>query len=276
MAHLNQREAREARRKKGLAFLSVFLLVPLVLAGYFLFNILSQRLTAETVDKILLSAPSKNVSASITEREEIALCMNAIKNAKAITESARPYSEYVEVTLDCTDEYMKETYRFYFSDSANDALLLNAENKVYMLTAEDALALMLSDSFSFLYQTKPFALTMTLDGERITPEAGYKWNYFVADGSVRETSDDAENTVCDVTAALPTFEIDGSPDETKLTVSIGNDVKTGAIANLATFLPTEKAEVDVCITATWSNPEADGYYGTAEYRFIFNYTPAEA
>ncbi len=276
MAHINQRDAREQRRRKKLSFLLIFLFVPLVLAGYFLVSILSQNLNAQTVDEILLTDEKTSTQITLTDRESITLCMDVLARAKAITESARPLSEYRQVQFVCSDEYTKETYLFCFSDSANDTLIVNEENKVYMLSAEDATALMLSDCFSFLYQTEPGALTMTVGEETYSPAPSYTWHYFGADETEQEKIAEAPVETYEVRGVLPTFSIALEPDETKLTVTVGNDVKTGAVGDLASLLPAEGGKAEMCITATWSNPEADGYYGTAEYRFILDYTPAEA
>lgn len=273
MAHLNQREVREQRKNRKRAFLCIFLFLPLVLAGYFLITITNKTLNADTVEKILLS--SGDYSVQLTAREDIALCMNAVMRAKKITEGARPLSSYTEVTLVCSDDYTKKTWRLYLSDTANDALMLNEEDKLYMLTAEDARALMLSDVFEFLYRTAPPAMTLSFNGEERTVMPSYNWHYLVEDKSERTNTLDAEIPKFDASAA-PSFTLPDDPDETTLTVTVNGEMRRGTPADLATLLPESAAEVQVCITASWANPEADRCYGTAQYRFVLNYTPAEA
>ncbi|MBR6530427.1 MAG: hypothetical protein IKT43_03330 [Clostridia bacterium] len=273
MAHFTQRDVREQRKNRKRAFLCIFLFIPLLLAGYFLFAISNKTLNSETVEKIVLSS-KQTKTITLTERADIKLIMDAVAGAKKITQSARPLSEYTEVTFVCSDKYTKDTWRMYFSKSANDALLLNEEDRVYMLQSEDALRLMTDDLFAFLYKIAPPKLTLKLGEEERSVSPTYSWHYFVADGTERQTKNDEVTNTKFTTDKLPVFDIADTPDDVKLSVTVGTDVKTGTFADLATFLQNAK-KADVRITASWANPEADGYYGTAEYAFILEYT-AEA
>lgn len=274
MAHINQREVREQRRRRRAAFLSIFLLIPLFLAGYFFYTITFARLTAETVKEIVLTHSSH--SETITEREDIARLMGALENAIKITESARPLSEYEAVTLTCSDEYNSARFTLYLSDSANDALMVNEEEKLHTLTPADATALLLSEEFSFLYRSSPDVMELKLGDEVHYIAPAYTWHYTVADGSERTAEDTPAVLTLSAKGAAPVFTVPGEPDETRVTVTVGNDRKTGTLAELTSLLPKTRATVDVSVGATWSNPEADGYYGTAQYHFILDYTPAEA
>ncbi|MBQ2252500.1 MAG: hypothetical protein II328_00800 [Clostridia bacterium] len=277
MAHINQREVREQRRRRKKAFLGIFLLIPLFLAVYFFISISSRTLNADTVKQIVLTQSSTSATQTLVERDEIALCMTAIRNATEIKSAARPISEYREVLLTCSDDYSRANYALYFSESANDVLIKTAESPVYKnLKPEDAMALMVHPVFRFLYPTAPEALTVTLGEEEKTVGASYVWHYFLAD-ETEETAEHSETKpTIEAKGTLPVFNVPGDPDETTLTVTVNGDVKTGNIADLREFLGKKPVKADVCLSATWSNPEADGCYGTAEYRFTLDYTPAEA
>lgn len=274
MAHIHQREVREQRRRRRNALLSVFLLIPLFLAGYFFHTISSAKLTAQTVEEILINCDDH--SETITEREPIKRIMNAIGGAKKITQSARPLSEYRNVSLTCADSYTKASYTLCLTDSANDALLVSEEGVLYSLSPEHATALLVSEEFAFLYQSAPWNAEMTLAGETHSIAPAYTWHYTLADGSERTASAEGEFSRYTAVGTLPEFTLYGEPDETKLSVTVGDDVKTGSLASLASLMPETKAEVEITVLAAWQNPEADGYYGSAEYRILLDYTPSEA
>ena len=277
MAHINQREVREQRRRRKKAFLGIFLLIPLFLAVYFFLSISARTLNADTVEQIVLTQSGENETQTLTEREEIVLCMTAIQNATEIKSAARPISEYREVLLTCSDDYNSANFALYFSESANDVLLKTGESLVYKnLKPEDAMALMVHPVFRFLYPTAPQPLSITLGEETKTVGASYVWHYFLADDTEQTSEHSETNPTIKADGVLPVFNVPNDPDETALMVTVGGDVKTGTIADLKDFLGKKGGKADICLSATWSNPEADGYYGTAEYRFTLDYTPTEA
>lgn len=277
MAHINQREVREQRRRRKKAFLGIFLLIPLFLAVYFFLSISARTLNADTVEQIVLTQSGENETKTLTEREEIVLCMTAIQNATEIKSAARPISEYREVLLTCSDDYNSANFALYFSESANDVLLKTGESLVYKnLKPEDAMALMVHPVFRFLYPTAPEPLSITLGEETKTVGASYVWHYFLADETEQTAEHSETKPTIKADGVLPVFNVPSDPDETALMVTVGGDVKTGTIADLKDFLGKKGGKADICLSATWSNPEADGYYGTAEYRFTLDYTPAEA
>lgn len=272
MAYINQREVREQRRRRKNALLGIFLLIPLVFAGYFYFIISTKTLNAETTEKIQLTYGEEANTVVVTERADIAVCMNAILNAKTIEENvSRPLSEYTEVKALCSDQYTSLSCKFYFSDSAADTLMVNQDGTLHVVEAADASKLMLSAPFTFLYQTAPAALQMNIANQFYTVAPSYTWHYILADGTERETSDTPAVQEFSAKGEIPVFTMAGDPDETKLIVTIGNEVKTGSIGSLESFLPKGSSRAEICISASWTNPAADGYYGTAEYRFILNY-----
>lgn len=277
MAHFNQRDVREQRTNRKRAILAVFLLIPLALAIYFFVTISNRTLNAETVNQILIGEDAKSYFRTLTEREDIALCMNAIDRATKITDSSRPLDKYRVFYLTCSDEYTRRTWNVYFSDDVNDALLLNDENKLYALTPEDAKALMVSSFFeNVLYKTAPSYLDLKIGEEAHSVAPSYSdWHYRVAGGETRVTSAEAEKGAFTATV-VPVFSVPDGPDHIKLTISNGTDVwETEKLSEFESMLPAEGGELDVTVSVTWSDYETDAFEGKAIYRFSLNYTPVK-
>ena len=280
MAHINQRDVREQRKRRKRIFLSVLLFVPLALAVYFFFAISGQTLNAETVDQILVGETNKSAFATLTERDSITLCMNSIEHATKITDASRPLEKYRSFYMTCSDEYTTRTWNLYFSGDVNDTLLLNDEGKLYALTPEDAQALMVSAIFeSYLYKTAPSPLSLSLGESGFTVSPSYTdWRYLIAGDEERTSSAEAEKRTFDASVP-PTFNLGNLPEAPdRLTHSVSDGAETKTTENInefASLLPEEGGTADVVLTLVWDDAEADGFHGTARYAFTLNYTPAK-
>lgn len=261
------------KRRRGLSVLLIFLFIPLFVAGYFLLALSSTALTAENVTSISLVRADGTIQ-QIEARETIALFMNAINGAGGITQSARPLSEYTAVALACTDSVTEQEYTLYLAQKERDCVLKNAHGELFAIGKEDTVRLLCDPLFDFLYLSAPSALEIRLSDRTLSAAASYDWHYLLPDGTERATqSSDGDTPTALSCTGAPTLSVPGEPDEVRLSVSYGGEKREGALTQFTAFLPAEPAEVAVTINANWSNPDADGYYGSATYNLTLQYTP---
>ncbi len=275
MAHHNQRQVRDQRQKRRNAFLCIFLFIPLILAGVFLFRIYNKELNADTVTEIQLVYNEKTYT--LTDKGAITRCMNAVRHAIKITLHEHSFDHYKKVAFSCTDSFTQELCTLYLSDDAADCLVIDRDGKTHSISEADAMALLCAEEFSFLYTTAPLPLDIKIGDKTHTLSASYEWNYLLPNEETRTTSATEEKeTTLVAEGTLPEFSVQGNPDEVTLSVLYpdGTGEHGKPIPELPDLLPAAGGEVQVSVSATWDDAQTDGYWGTAKYNFTLIYLPA--
>ncbi len=186
----------------------------------------------------------------------------------------------VEFTATYSGTVGDSTYTFIMSakDTSN-CLYKNVNGETFMLSKDDAYALLLRNEFSYAYSADGISsLNFVFGGINDTVEATkYIWKYKRVDGEFttdeHNNSTDAPKTVKFPQNATFAMSFDKNPDYVQLTAySGGATVFTGAPEGLRTELNFEKDTLlKLKVEAKWYEAEDASSFGEATYDFDLLY-----
>ncbi len=234
--------------------------------------------TKNELTKIIVTAADGAVY-EYSDSDTLKFYKDVINNASAVS-SGEAADGAAEFTVDYSGTVSDSTYTFIMSatDTAN-CLYRDLSGNTYMLSKDDAYALLLRNEFSDAYSGDGIAVLNFASGgiTDSTEATQYSWQYKRVDGEFTKdehsSAPEALKRVKFLQNTIFEMSFDKTPDYVQLTAAAdGNTVFTGAPDGLSTELSFDKDTVlDVKVEAKWYESENASSYGEAVYEFELLY-----
>ncbi|MBR5264434.1 MAG: peptidoglycan DD-metalloendopeptidase family protein [Clostridia bacterium] len=264
-----------ANHKKTAAILGVLLCIPMAFIILFAVQFSSVEQIFTDVSKATVVLPDGE-KLTFTEEADLDLYAGMISRASVVKESVRDLDgeEPLELMLDGVE------YKLYLSLSTSGCMAISEKGTMYLLSGEDAAALMVREEMSFLYDDSRLPSLKVVSGDRtyaISPKS-YDWSYRVSDGTYRK---DDSVTVTDTEAVCNLFadfknglQFSVEPSHYSFTARYyqnGEDGYELPLTSLGGLHFSADTLISVEITAVWSQASNASQYGEASYRFLVLY-----
>ena len=165
------------------------------------------------------------------------------------------------------------SYKYYFSDNADNCYFADPDGKIFKVAKSDALKFFDTRYSLYLFKSAATPVLTVLGGSTVTPGT-LNWNYLVGGiyRTVASPATSAEPQTFDLTNDLGlSFSI--TPAECNIKVYSGTDLLfEGTPDNLSGLKIDRNDTLTFNVTAAWTRTEGCEYYGDATYSFYAKVT----
>ena len=264
-----------ANHKKTAAVIAVVLCIPMVLIVLLSLQLASRGLSFEHVTEATLELQDGS-RLTLTAEADLNLFMGMLERASEIDEPVRDTQGETPLLLTLGDA----VYRLYPSLSLSGCMAFDEEGACYLITAEDAAALVVREELEYLYADHHLPSLAVRSGEKrydILP-TDYVWSYKKANGvyyNDLSAQTSQEVVTCNLFADFENLlEFSVEPSHYSFVVrryENGADGYEVPVTSLGGLHFTGDTLISVEITATWSQASNAAQYGEASYRFLALY-----
>ncbi len=263
------------KNRNAIIIVAVILIIPAILAVYFGLHSDTDAVKTSRMTEISVSAPDGSVT-TLADDASFELYAKIIENARLIDENFRDLSEetpYVVTILE--DDGLTRSYNFYMKNDVSACIFTDEAEKYYMLTENDAQALLGTDLFASVNTNAvvPYAAVTVGSNVTIIEPAGGTWCYLNANGEYesKDITSSADKPLYKISVSSIgdlTFYSEAQPDNVTVLLSQNGVVKhEGAYENMlnADVMSANDTYYDLVINAEWLQKDGSSYYGTATY-----------
>lgn len=238
-------------------------------------------ITADIAEKLILTLPdgseySFDKADQNTESAEMFSLFKSIeKNSSKILALPDPLvgTPYFTVTMQSGE--VKNSFKYYFSESSSDAYYTDKSSNAYKISQSDT-AQFLKTKYSLVIYKNAKAPVLTLSSEFTPLPTEVNWKYKIASGdfvdAYSETSSSNESYSLEGGLSL-NFNIE--PDWLHLTIknTSGETLFSDLYSNIASLVLKEGELLNVTVDSEWYENEANTFYGSMSYNFSATVTP---
>ncbi len=264
-----------ANHKKTAALIAALLCVPLVFVVLFSIQLATGGISFDHVTEATLELPDGSRPV-FTEKEALNLFTGMLERATPLEEPVREIEGETPLLLTLGDA----EYTLYPSLSLSGCMAFDKAGNCYLLTREDAAALVVRPELEYLFADHRLPSLAVRSGERsydILP-LEYAWSYKKPDGvyyNDLSSPVSQEILTCNLLADFENLlEFSVEPSHYSFVVrhfENGEDGYEVPVTSLGGLHFTGDTLVSVEITATWSQASNSAQYGEARYRFLALY-----
>jgi len=264
-----------ANHKKTAAVIAVLLCVPLVFVVLLSLQLAAGGISFDHVTEATLELQD-GTRLTFTEEEDLALFGGMLERAAVMEEPVRNVGSETPLLLTLGDA----VYELYPSLSLSGCMAFDKNGTCYLLTNEDAAALVVRPELEYLYDDHRLPSLAVRSGAKVYDilPLDYVWSYKKPDGvyyNDASTPVSQEILTCNLFADFENLlEFSVEPSHYSFVVRRFEDGADGyevPVTSLGGLHFTGDTLVSVEITATWSQASNAAQYGEASYRFLALY-----
>ena len=262
--------------KKRHSLLGILLCVPLAFIVYFAISFSSHSISKDSVKSVTFTVPDGQ-QYSYSDPSQIEFFVNVILNAKNINTSVRDISAETPVAIQYQRGDRVIDYSLYLQNNLSGCIAIDSDDNIYILSSDAASGLLMRPEFQFVYDKVMLPeLTIVSSSEKTTiAPISYDWHYKKVDGNIYADKTaavfDSEHVTLASIHPKSNNKLNFSIKPDDLAISLKTATGTLSVSDL-TYLSFEKdTEVEVTITAKWSQSGTSDYYGEATYSFPLLY-----